>query len=111
MTESLYFLLLLCAAATYVWRVLGVFVGRKLDPDSALFDWLNCVAYALLAGLMARVMVFPVGLLAETLTASRFIAMVAGFVVFYALGRNFLVATFVSSIGFYLLLRFSEGVL
>jgi len=111
MTESLYWILFLSAAVTYGWRVLGVYVGRNLDPDSRWFDWLNCVAYALLAGLMSRVMFFPVGLLAETQTFTRLLALAVGFIIFYILGRNFLVATVVASACFYLLLRTSEGVL
>jgi len=104
MSDSLYLLLLLCAGVTYAWRVLGVFIGRKLDPDSSLFDWLNCVAYALLAGLMARVMVFPAGLLADTNLSSRLLALLVGFIVFVALKRNYLVATLISCVAFYLLI-------
>lgn len=111
MTGSIYWLLFFSAVITYGWRVLGVYIGRKMDPQSAWFEWLNCVAYALLAGLMSRIMIFPAGLLAETALFSRLLALAVGFGIFFILGRNFLVATFVSSGCFFLLLRMTEGVL
>jgi len=103
---SIFLLIVLSALATYVWRVLGVAIGARLGSDSALFHWLSCVAYALLAGLMARVIVFPAGILADSSLLSRAIAMAVGFGVFFALGRHWLAATVVSSLLFGILVAY-----
>jgi branched-subunit amino acid transport protein len=52
------------AVATYAWRALGAAIGARLDPESRAFVWLSCVAYAVLAALILRLIVFPAGGLA-----------------------------------------------
>lgn len=101
---SVTLLIFLSAIATYVWRVCGVVVGSRLRADSALFQWLSCVAYALLAGLMSRVLVFPAGVLAETSLFARVISMLFGFLLFAMLGRHVLFATLGAAISFGLLI-------
>lgn len=49
------------AVGTFMWRVLGVAVETKVRQDSPLFVWIGCVAYAMVAGLMARVLLMPGG--------------------------------------------------
>ena len=39
---------------TFMWRALGVAVETRVQEDSPLFNWIGCVAYAMVAGLMAR---------------------------------------------------------
>jgi len=104
MTGSVALLIVGSALATYIWRALGVALGDRISPDSALFEWLSCVAYALLAGLMARIIIFPVGILEDTPLSARLIAMALGFVVFIWLRKNFLAATLVSTVTLYLLI-------
>ena len=74
-------LLLGAAAGTYLWRGLGVFFAGRLRRDSLLFQWFTCVTYAMLAALVARVIVLPVGILAETPLAFRLAAAAAGMAV------------------------------
>lgn len=104
MKGSVAFLIVGSALATYIWRALGVALGDRISPDSALFEWLSCVAYALLAGLMARIVIFPAGILEDTPLHARLIAMALGFVVFFWFRRNFLAATLVSTVSLYLLI-------
>ena len=40
-------------AATYLWRGLGVALSARLDPEGLVFEWVTCVSYAMLAGLIA----------------------------------------------------------
>ncbi|MBX2823489.1 MAG: AzlD domain-containing protein [Gammaproteobacteria bacterium] len=105
--DPLYLTLALCVLVTYLWRGAGVALAQRIDPSGAVFEWIGCVAYGLLAGLMARVMVFPVGLLADTSLATRAIAMAAGFVVFYWFKRQFAPGTLVAIVVFYALLQFT----
>ena len=78
------------AAVTYAWRGLGVALSGRLDTNSPLFTWVSCVAYALLAALIARMIVMPFGLVAETATLDRVVAALAALVVFFATRQNIL---------------------
>jgi len=98
-------LLLLCVAATYVWRLAGVAISSRIDPNGPWLQWFNCVAYAMLAGLITRVILIPEGMLAETPITHRLIAMAAGFILFIALKRNVFAATAIA-FGVFLLLSF-----
>ena len=95
--------------ATYIWRFIGVLLSSRIDPDGAVFEWVGCVAYAMLAGLMARVMFYPVGLLEQTTFLSRAVALGPGFLVFFLSKRNFFAGTMAATTTFYLLIRFYEG--
>ncbi len=77
---------------TYVWRVIGVFFAARIDPQGAVFVWVTCVSYALLAALIARMVVMPVGPLVETPMPSRLLGIIVGLAVFFLAGRRLLVA-------------------
>ena len=96
-------LLVLSIAATYLWRGLGVLMSARIDPDGATFQWVTCVSYAMLAGLISRMTVLPLGGLAETGLAERLIAMALAFAVFFALGRRVLPGVAAGVAGFILL--------
>ncbi|GIX26175.1 AzlD domain-containing protein [Pelomicrobium sp. G1] len=84
LARSPYWPWILLAAATvgtYLWRGLGVAFAGRLRLDSPLFQWFTCVTYAMLAALVARVIVLPVGILAETPLAFRLVAAAAGMAV------------------------------
>ena len=82
----------LCGAATYFWRGLGVALSARLDTESPLFDWVGCVALAMIAGLIARLLVLPTGVLAETLPWQRIAATAISLAVFYFFTRRNLLA-------------------
>jgi len=79
---------LLCAAATYAWRGLGVLLSGRLNPGSVLFQWVSCVAYALVAGLIARIIVMPSGLLSQTALADRLLTCVVALLAYRLARRN-----------------------
>ena len=101
-------LLGLAIAATYFWRGLGATIAARIDPESGLFQWIACVAYGLLAGLISRIVVMPVGLLAETETLDRLVATACGFALFYAFRRNVGVGT-LSAAGVFMALVWARG--
>lgn len=78
------------AAATYLWRALGVVMSGRISADSPVLDLVGCIAYALLAGLIARMILMPVGPLQQTGLGTRIVATAVAVIVFYALGRNLL---------------------
>ena len=90
MSESLdlWLLVAVSALATYAWRGAGVFVSGGINPNSALFSWLGCIAYATLAALISRIMFLPVGTLAETALSDRLLATAFAAAVFFGTGRN-----------------------
>lgn len=83
-------LLLAAIAATYVWRALGVLLSARIDPEGDLFQWVTCVSYAMLAGLIARMTVMPLGVLAETPLVDRLVAMAIAFAVYFGWRRKVL---------------------
>lgn len=64
--SSLMLLVIACALATYVWRGLGAAISGRVRAEGPLFTWLGCVAYAMLAGLVARIIIMPLGTLEAT---------------------------------------------
>ncbi|HSO08239.1 MAG TPA: AzlD domain-containing protein [Pelomicrobium sp.] len=82
---------LLCGLATYLWRGIGVALSGLVRPQSELFTWVGCVAYAMVAGLVARILLMPGGMLAQTLLADRLLAAAAAAAVFFFGGRNLFV--------------------
>ena len=82
-------IMLLCAiAGTYFWRALGVAFSARIEPDGALFRWVSCVSYAMLAALISRMTVLPLGSLAETPLSFRLGAMAIAIVAFFLARRG-----------------------
>ena len=90
--DDLAVLVFACAAGTYLWRGLGVAIAGRLDPDGEVFNWLASVALAMVAGLVARMVIEPVGVLAATTLVERLAATACGLVMYYGLTRRNLLA-------------------
>jgi branched-subunit amino acid transport protein len=78
------------AAVTYAWRALGVLLAGRIDAGGAAFRWAACVAYALLAGLVARMIVLPIGPLGDAPLEARLGGAAVGLAAFLLTGRNLL---------------------
>ncbi|MCK5445685.1 MAG: AzlD domain-containing protein [Rhodospirillaceae bacterium] len=76
------------AAATYASRLLGVLLSGRVAAESRIIEWITCVTYALLAGLVARMIVLPIGSLNEVAPWARLLAAMIGLGVFFAFKRN-----------------------
>ncbi|MSO74272.1 MAG: AzlD domain-containing protein [Alphaproteobacteria bacterium] len=76
------------ALVTYLMRALGVVASGRLNVQGPLFDWIRCVAYALLAALISRMVFLPSGNLAETPLWARLVAVAVTLVAFYLTRRN-----------------------
>ena len=98
-------LVLACGAGTYLWRGLGVAVSSRLATDSELFAWVGCVAFAMLAGLVSRIVLIPSGALEHTALWQRLAATVVSLAVyFFVTRRNLLAGVLSSAAAMYLLL-------
>jgi branched-subunit amino acid transport protein len=81
------------AAITYVWRALGVVVAGRFAPDGAAVRWVGCVAYAMLAGLFARMILLPAGQLAQVPLSLRVGAVLVAVVAWFLAGRSVFLGT------------------
>ena len=105
-TTDLVLLTLGAIGATYVWRGLGVLFASRVNSDGAVFQWITCVSYAMLGGLIARMILLPIGPLTETPLAFRILGFAAGLAVFFFLGRRILPAVFVGVTTFIVLVSY-----
>ena len=87
-TPVIVYILVAGIAATVVWRLLGLFLSAGLSEGSAWLEWVKAVATALVAGLIARTVLFPPGALAEVSLAVRIGAFVLGVAVYFAARRH-----------------------
>lgn len=105
---KLWGIILLCGAATYVWRALAVAIGGRVSPESEAFKLFSCIAYAMLAGLISRMVILPEGLLAEAPLSFRLIGVGVAVAVFFALRRNLAAGVFAGVTVFALLITFAD---
>ena len=87
-TEWMWLIVLACGAATFVWRALGVFVVRRIDPRGPFFQWITCVSYAMVAGLIFRMLILPESDLAGVSLPLRVTAIGIAFSAYFACGRR-----------------------
>lgn len=71
-----------------VWRWLGIAFSRGHDESSEIVVWVRAVATALLAGVIAKITLFPPGALATVPASVRIAAVAIGFLGFLALRRS-----------------------
>ena len=61
MSISIVYAILVTSLATFLSRILGALSSERIKETSKIFKWFNCLAYATLAALIARTIIFPVG--------------------------------------------------
>lgn len=83
-------LVIAAGAGTYLWRGAGVWIAGRVKVDSPWFQWVTFVAFAMIAGLVCRVVFLPVGVLADTAIGHRLIAVAIGVFAFRLTRKNLL---------------------
>lgn len=96
----IWFALLAASLATYVWRGLAVAVSSRISPTGPVFRWFGCVAYGMVAGLIARMILMPVGVLTQASLADRVGAAAVGLAVFFIFRKRVFVGTFAGLVAF-----------
>jgi hypothetical protein len=81
-------LVLLGFLPSEMWRWLGIVLGRGLDENSEIIQWVRAVAVALVAGVVARIVLFPPGALASVPLSVRLAALGCGFLAFFFIRRS-----------------------
>jgi hypothetical protein len=78
-----------------IWRVLGLVMARGLHEDHEIVVWSRSVATAILAGVIAKLILFSGGALSALPIGIRVAAALCGFVAFLAVKRSVLAGVFV----------------
>jgi branched-subunit amino acid transport protein len=86
--DSFWVIVLACSAATFVWRALGVLVVRRIDANGAFFRWVICVSYAMVAGLIFRMIIMPESDLAIVALPVRIAAVAIAFGAYFLFKRR-----------------------
>ena len=81
--------ILVTSLATFLSRFLGVLTSEKVSAKSEIFHWFNYVAYGTLAALLARMIVFPAGVLASAELFIRLTVLVICLVLFLITKKKF----------------------
>ena len=98
MSSNIILVILVTSFATYLSRFLGVVSSEKIKETSKIFKWFNCIAYSVLAALIARMVVFPAGELAESGVLIRLSVVAASVAMFLFTKRNLVYPTVTSAI-------------
>ena len=98
MSSNIILVILITSFATYLSRFLGVVSSEKIKETSKVFKWFNCIAYSVLAALIARMVVFPAGELAESSILIRLFVVAACVFMFLFTKRNLVYPTVASAI-------------
>ena len=85
------FLLLAGFLATEPWRWLGLFLAQRIDLESEILKWVKAVSTALVAGLVARMILFPAGALAEVPLGLRLAAFAIGILGFFIFRQTMII--------------------
>ena len=97
-SNNIILVILVTSFATYLSRFLGVISSEKIKETSKIFKWLNCIAYATLAALIARMIIFPAGVLSESAILYRLAIIIAAILLFLITKRNLVYPTVLSAI-------------
>jgi len=97
-STSIVFAILVTSLATFSSRLLGVISSKGIKETSKLFRWFNCLAYSTLAALIARTIIFPVGVLSDASYLIRAIVVLFCLFIFFISKRNFVYPTVISAI-------------
>tara|TARA_B100001057_G_scaffold486614_1_gene568051 strand:+ start:907 stop:1230 length:324 start_codon:yes stop_codon:yes gene_type:complete len=106
MSISILLSIIVTSIATYLSRFLGVISSLRIKESSKIFRWFNCLAYATLAALIARTIIFPVGILLEASYLSRLIVVLLSLIIFFITKKNFVYPTIFSAISMSILNNF-----
>ena len=97
-SSNIILVILVTSFATYLSRFLGVVSSEKMDVKSKIFRWFNSIAYAILAALIARMVVFPAGVLAESSLLIRLFILGGSIFLFFITKKNLVYPTVLSAI-------------
>ena len=90
--------IIITSIATFISRFSGALTSEKVKAKSKTFEWFNCVAYATLAALVARMIVFPAGVLDESPLIIRLTVLAICILIFLYSKKNLVIPTILSAV-------------
>ena len=106
MSTSIVLAILVTSLATFLSRFLGAISSEGIKETSKIFKWFNCLAYATLAALIARTIIFPVGVMDDSSYLVRFVVVVLSLSVFFIFKKNYVYPTIFSAISMAILVNY-----
>ena len=97
MSVNIVYAILVTSLATFLSRFLGAVSSEGIKETSKLFKWFNCLAYATLPALIARTIIFPVGVLIDASYLSRLAVVILSLIVFFISKKNYVYPTMFSA--------------
>tara|TARA_B100000945_G_C20376791_1_gene595020 strand:+ start:26 stop:349 length:324 start_codon:yes stop_codon:yes gene_type:complete len=98
MASNILIVIFVTSLATYLSRFLGVVSSERIKETSKMFRWFNCLAYSTLAALIARIVIFPLGSLAEVDLLVRIFVVILCIIIFFLTKKNLVYPTIFSAI-------------
>jgi branched-subunit amino acid transport protein len=102
-SATIWWSILGASLVTYASRGIGVLLSGRINTDGPLFRWVSAVAYALLAALIARLLVVPLGPLASTSLMIRLLSAALALAVYLLSRRNLMLGVAAGGAGLALL--------
>ena len=99
MAVNIFLAILVTSLATFLSRFLGFISSVKIKETSKIFRWFNCLAYSTLAAVIARTVIFPVGVLEEATYLSRLLIVILSLIIFFISKKNYVYPTIFSAMG------------
>ena len=98
MSGEIFLAVVVASIATYSSRFFGMLTSEKINENSKIYRWFNCLAYSTLAALISRILAFPNGDLAESSYLVRLIVIIFSVIIFYISKKNLVYPTVFSAI-------------
>tara|TARA_B100000575_G_scaffold268645_1_gene247713 strand:+ start:503 stop:829 length:327 start_codon:yes stop_codon:yes gene_type:complete len=98
MSVNIIYAILVTSLATYLSRFFGVLSSEKIKEKSKIFKWFNCLAYATLSALIARMIISPKGVLNDANYEIRIIVVILSLFIFFISKKNYVYPTIFSAI-------------
>ena len=98
MSVSVVYAILVTSLATFLSRFLGAVSSQGIKETSKIFKWFNCLAYSTLAALIARTIIFHVGVLNEAGYLIRLTVVILSLGVFFVSKKNYVYPTIFSAV-------------
>ena len=106
MSANIVYVILVTSLATFLSRFLGVVSSQGIKETSKLFRWFNCLDYANLEALIARTIIFPVGVMDDSSYLVRFVVVALSITVFFISKKNYVYPTIFSAVSMAILVNY-----
>ena len=106
LSSNIILVIAVTSIATYISRFFGVLFSEKIDENSKIFRFFDCVAYSTLAALISKIVIFPAGDLSEINYLIRLVVVFICIAVFFIAKKNLVYPTILSAIILTILIKF-----